>query len=239
MDGIKKVAISFVVTLLLLLFVFAGVNIWSILQSTVQAEKAYQVAPQVFATKREETEPQVDWAALRQQYPDIVGWLSCPDTELNYPVVQGADNSFYLTHLATGESNKHGAIYMDHRNAAPLTSANTILYGHNMQDGTMFHGLLNWGNAEYAAAHPVLYLTTPRQTYALRVFNACVVDASSEVYKLAFEDTAKKADWLDRCARKSFFTAEFVPSAADSIVTFSTCSGKGRWFVVQATAQIE
>ena len=239
MEGIKKVAMSFVVTLLILLLVFAVANIWNILQSTAQSEKTYQTAQKIFATEHEETEPQVDWAALRQQYPDIVGWLSCPDTELDYPVVQGEDNEFYLTHLTTGEANKHGAVFMDYRNAAPLTDANTILYGHNMQDGTMFHNMLNWGNGEYAAAHRVLSLTTPYQTYALRVFNACVVDASSEVYQLAFEDTVKKADWLDRCARKSFFTAEFVPSAADSIMTLSTCSGSGRWFVVQAAVQIE
>lgn len=236
MDGLKKGAVSFAVTLLLLLFVFAGANIWKILRSTAQAEKVYHTAQRTFAVENAEAEPQVDWTALCQQYPNIVGRLSCPDTELDYPVVQGEDNSFYLTHLATGEANKHGAIFLECRNSAPLADANTILYGHNMNDGTMFGGLCNWGNAEYAAAHPVLHLTTPHQTYELRVFNACVVEADSEVYRLDFVDLLDRAEWLNHCVQKSFFTADFVPSAADPIVTLSTCSGNGRWFVVQATA---
>lgn len=234
-QNIKTAAVAFAVTLLLFGVAFSAYQLWSILHDTQKATQEYADVQQQFAVQTEDDAPTINWPALQAQYPDIVAWLSCPDTPLDYPVVQGQDNSYYLTHLATGENNKHGAIFVDCRNAKLLTDENTILYSHNMNDGTMFHGLLNWGNADYAAAHSTMYLQTPYKTYALRVFNACVVTADSAEYQLDFESTDKSA-WLDQCARHSYFTADYVPSAELPVVTFSTCSGKDHWFVVQASA---
>ena len=234
-QNLKTAAIAFAVTLLLFGVAFSAYRLWNILRDTQKATQEYADVQQKFAMQAEKNAPAINWSALQEQYPDVMAWLSCPDTDLNYPVVQGQDNSHYLTHLPNGEANKHGAVFMDCRNGQPLTDENTIIYGHNMNDGTMFHGLLNWGNADYAAAHPALYLQTSNKTYELMVFNACVITANSAEYLLDFENT-NKAAWLDQCARQSYFTADFEPSVEMPVVTFSTCSGKGHWFVVQASA---
>lgn len=234
-QSMKTAAVAFAITLLIFGIVFSAYQLWNVLHDTQKATQEYADMQQQFSVQIEDGAPTINWPTLQAQYPDIVAWLTCPDTDLNYPVVQGQDNSYYLTHLATGENNKHGAIFVDYRNNTLLADENTILYGHNMNDGTMFHGLLNWGNADYAAAHTTLYLQTPHKTYALRVFNACVVTADSTEYQLGFESTDKAA-WLNQCARHSYFTADYVPSTELPVVTFSTCSGKGHWFVVQVSA---
>lgn len=234
-QNMKTAVLAFIATLFLFGVSFSAFQIWAIFHATEQAETAYCEVQQEFVVQAESDIPTINWTALQKQYPDIVAWLFCPDTELDYPVVQGDDNSYYLTHLATGEANKHGAVFADYRSSALLADENTILYGHNMKDGTMFHSLLNWGNADYAATHSEIYLLTPNKNYVLWVFNACVVTADSPEYLLDFESISK-ADWLDQCARHSYFSADFVPSAEMPVVTFSTCSGKGRWFVVQTAA---
>lgn len=244
-QSLKTAGIAFAVTLLLFVTGFAAYQIVGILGSTAKSENATAEIRKQFEVKSpdesptespaESELPQFDWDRLKQKYPGIRGWLYCPDTKLDHPLVQGQDNSYYLSHLATGESNKHGVIFVDCRNGTLLEDENTILYGHNMNDGTMFHGLLDWSNAYYAATHPTLYLLTPHKVYELKVFNACVVTADSPEYQLDFTTTSKAA-WLDQCARHSFFTADFVPDADDPVVTFSTCSSKNHWFVVQASA---
>lgn len=223
---------AFIVTMLLGLLLFSGWKIGRILRSNAQASDLYENARASFSTEAEDNVlPQLDWPMLQQEYPDAVGWIFCPETPLDYPIVQGADNDFYLTHLADGSYSRHGAIFADYRIEALFADENTLLYGHNMKDGTMFHGLLNWGNADYAATHPIIYILTPDETYQVQIFSACVVDASSEIYQMSF--AGEKAAWLSRCTQLSYFTADFAPDAASPIVTFSTCSGNERRFVVQ------
>ena len=178
--------------------------------------------------------PSIDWATIQSDCPDVIGWLYCPGTKLNYPIVQARDNAYYLTRLYTGKPDAHGAIFADCRSGMPLSEANTLIYGHNMHDGSMFHCLINWGSADYAAAHPVIYILTPNGSCAVRIFSAYLTEPDSETYTVDFS-SVNKAAWLSACARQSFFTADFAPDTEDHIVTFSTCSGDRR-FVVQGAA---
>lgn len=81
---------------------------------------------------------QVDFPSLKELNADIVGWIKCEELGLDYPVVQGNDNEYYLNHTFLGEEHISGCIFMDAANLADLTDDNTILYGSNMKDGSMF-----------------------------------------------------------------------------------------------------
>ena len=88
-----------------------------------------------------ETMAAINLEALRQVNPDVIGWVMIPDTKINYPILQGTDNDYYLGHTWQGVKNSVGSIFMEYRNTPDFTDYNTILYGHNMNDGSMFANL--------------------------------------------------------------------------------------------------
>lgn len=165
----------------------------------------------------------VDFEALEEINPDVVGWIYCPDTAINYPVVQGQDNSYYLSHLLDGTSNKNGTIFMDAGNTAGFSDANTLIYGHHMKNGSMFAALEQYRKQDYYDEHPVLYLLTPEETYELAVFSTCVVTASDEVYQMGFSDQEEYSQWLARQVARSDVSTQVSPQATDRVVTLSTC----------------
>ena len=97
-QNLKTAAVAFALTLLLFGVAFSAYRLWNILHDTQKATQEYADVQQQFAVQTEDGASTINWTALQVQYPDIVAWLSCPNTDLNYPVVQGQDNSYYLTH---------------------------------------------------------------------------------------------------------------------------------------------
>ncbi|MDD3229304.1 MAG: class B sortase [Oscillospiraceae bacterium] len=234
-DKMRTFARSFVLTGIVLalaaIAVCAGIRIAEILNSNQSAADTYEDIQSAFQVESTDDFPQIDWPVLKRQYPNVIAWLYCPDTKLNYPVLQATDNDFYLTHLADSTADRHGAIYMDYRNNAAFTDENILIYGHNMTDGTMFNCLLNWGNADYFAVHPELYLLTENGNYTVALYNVCVVDTESPVYDLACG--GDKAVWMAACSRKSWVTADFTPSVDVPVITLSTCSNHSDRFILQ------
>ncbi len=166
----------------------------------------------------------VDFDALRSINPEAVGWIYCPDTAINYPVVQGSDNDYYLRHLLDGTSNRNGTIFADANNSSGFADQNTILYGHHMKNGAMFASLEGYREQAYFDQHPVLYLLTPEGDYQLQVFSACVTSASDEVYTLQFGDAEDYRLWLNRQAARSDIESSVSVAETDRVITLSTCA---------------
>ena len=103
----------------------------------------------------------VDFKALKKMNPDIVAWIRIPDTSIDYPVVQGNDDSYYLTHTFKKTEHVAGAIFLDSDNNADFSDDKNIIYGHNMKDGSMFRGLRNFLDDEFLKEHHILYLYLP------------------------------------------------------------------------------
>lgn len=106
--------------------------------------------------------------------PNIIGWIRVPDTPINYPVMQCGDNQFYMHHDASGRSSFAGAIYADYR-CNVETSDNTLIYGHNMGNGGMFHAIKNYKDKEWGNAHRYFELTTLNHRYLYRVLSCNVI----------------------------------------------------------------
>ncbi len=88
-----------------------------------------------------ETGKEIDFEGLRKINEDLVAWIQIPGIGVDYPVVQGEDNEYYLYHTFQKENNKAGSIFLDYRNHDDFTDRRVILYGHNMKDGSMFSNL--------------------------------------------------------------------------------------------------
>ena len=112
----------------------------------------------------------VDWDGLRAANPDVVAWLYVPMTGISYPVVQGGTNDEYLHKSFTGEYRYAGAIFLDSENAKSFTDRNTILYGHNMRDGSMFASL-NSLSEEAFAKDPWIWVLTPEKDLLYKAFS--------------------------------------------------------------------
>mgnify|MGYP000782800669 FL=1 len=97
--------------------------------------------------------PEVDFSVLREINPDIVAWIYIEGTKINYPIVQGGDNSYYLKHLFSGEWNGSGCIFLDFRNDVSFADRHSIIYGHHMKNGTMFTDIDKYKKQEFFDEH--------------------------------------------------------------------------------------
>lgn len=178
----------------------------------------------------------MDFTALRQVNSQVLGWIVIPDTRLSYPVVQGEDNLYYLNHTWRNTSNCVGAIFMEHTNHSDLSDFHTIIYGHRMNDRSMFGILKHYQSQSYWAAHPYVYLSDDRGSHRYEIFAAYEVGVNEDTYRLGFSTQEAKQSFLDFCTGASVIGTGIVPTVTDRILTLSTCTGSGhatRW-VVQA-----
>lgn len=198
-------------------------------------------APQTPAEPAESTPAAIDLPALQAVNADVIGWISIPDTAISYPLVQGADNEYYLTHTWNRVSSAVGAIFLDARCPSDLGGFNTILYGHRMRNGSMFAALKNYSSQDFWRAHPRIYLTDAAGTHTFDIYAAYEVSTEGEAYRLDFSDGSDRQAFLRDGLSRSVISTGLSPAAGDRILTLSTCTGRGhatRW-VVQAVKSAE
>jgi len=170
--------------------------------------------------------PSVDFAKLRGDSPAAVAWIRCRDTVIDYPVVQGTDNTYYLSHLPDGTANKMGSIFLDYRNAPDFTDKHSVLYGHYLNSGKMFSSLAGYGTQAYFDQHPTLTLHTPQGEYVVELFACYIADSASETLPLYFEDTAAFQRYVAKIRRRSAIAAPVEVGASDRLITLCTCTGE-------------
>lgn len=180
--------------------------------------------------------PEVDWDALSNMNEDIVAWLYIDGTSVQYPVVKGTDNEYYLTHTSDKKKNSCGSIFMDMDNEGNFTSQNTILYGHNMKTGKMFGSLKFYRDADYWEAHPDIFVITRDCICQYKIFTAYETVASGDVYQLGFSSEDSFKEYIDMCKNNSIYDTGVKTGKAERLLTLSTCTShteEGR-FIVQA-----
>lgn len=190
----------------------------------------------------EETDPyeaalaELDLPALQAVNGDALGWIMIPETEISYPLVQGTDNQYYLTHTWDNAPSAVGAVFLDWRASPDLSDFHTLIYGHRMKNGSMFAGLKYFSDRDYWQEHPYVYITDGSGTKRYEIFSAYEADVRGETYRVGQQSREEKQAYLDFCLAQSQYDTGVVPTADDTVVTLSTCTGSGhatRW-VVQA-----
>ena len=169
---------------------------------------------------------QIDFEALRAVNPDIVGWIYCADTPIDYPVLLGDDNDQYLHHDYTGAYNIDGSIFLDSSCKGDFSLANTIIYGHHMgYTGSMFTCLKFWADQPFYDEHPVMWLLTPTQDYRVDLFSGHHTEAGSSVYTVFDKPSDELNTYLQEALDASLFTAKDVKlKQKGHYVVLSTCA---------------
>lgn len=181
----------------------------------------------------------IDFEALREEVnPDIYSWIFIPDTPINYPVVQHPDdNTHYINYNLDGSKGYPGCIFTENYNSKDWRDVNTILYGHNMRDGSMFGKLNSFANEDYFEEHPYIYIYSPD---AIRIYQIFAAYEFSDLHLMA------AFDWNNPESVSRFFSAvsgypgkydkTVELSDDDNYLTLSTCRThkNTKRFLVQA-----
>lgn len=163
-----------------------------------------------------------EWKALNDE---VVGWVKIKDTKINYPVVLGSDNDYYLRNNAEKKSSKSGAVFMDYRNANKDEQRHLIVYGHNMRNGTMFHDLNNYKLEEFFNAHDTIQFTFNGKEGTWKVFSAYIANTGDTYFvhtKFASDD--EFVSYMKELKDLSQYKTDVSVGADDQVLTLVTCT---------------
>ena len=165
---------------------------------------------------------EVDLDLLKEDYPDVQGYIEIKDTNISYPIVQGEDNEYYLNHLLNGDKNKMGSIYLDYRNNG-FNDDNTVIYGHNMNDKTMFSELENYKDDDYYENHKSYTLYTETGNLEVEIVAAYIADASKESLPINFKGEELE-EYLNKVSENNILDSEVNIKKENKIITLCTCA---------------
>lgn len=166
---------------------------------------------------------QIDFAGLQAQNPDTAGWIVIPALKVSYPVVQGEDNDYYLHHMFDRQEHKNGSIFIDCHNRPGFTDQNTIIYGHNMKDGSMFGTLDRYQEKRLYQEYPCFYIYVPGYVLVYRIFSCYVGKSGGSAYTYYFPEKEDFKEFLSKIQFYGAYETGVEAKETDKIVTLSTC----------------
>ena len=223
-------------------FCFAAYNLFHIYTEYKKGTDEYNHIEQMAVTERdpESTEEvsdteqglqppfDVDFAALQGVNPDVVGWIYIEALDgISYPVVQGEDNEEYLHTTYENNYNFAGTIFIDYENSRDFTDCNTLVYGHNMKNGSMFGRLKNFSEDQTTyEKSKYFWIFTPEKDYRYEIISAYTTGVNSDTYTLFKGPGDEFQEYLDTIKGYSEIeTDDTELTIKDRIVTLSTCTG--------------
>lgn len=231
----KEIIRKIIFFIALIVFIWSSYELFTIFNEYRKNAKSYkeveQYAPQIAENEAgsEENKPYVfteeDYNKLYEINNDFRGWITIPNTKVNYPLVQGQDNEYYLTHNFKKEYNAGGGIFISYDNKDPFNGKNTIIHGHYMKDKSMFGSLHNYKGGEFANANNKFYITTKDGTLEYEIFSIYIEEANTNPYRFSFKSDEEYVEYLNQLKNKSMHKlVDYNLSSEDKIVTLSTCS---------------
>ncbi|MCL1808494.1 MAG: class B sortase [Clostridiales bacterium] len=225
-----KITRMLLITALTLVICLCGHQLWKITdQYAKEAQIKDEMAkflPEVEAAEAEpalndETPKGNQWIADMQGdvNSDIAGWLKIPETQIDYPFVQAADNNYYLRRDLHGKYAAAGSIFMDYRNKEDFTSFNTIIYGHYMKNNSMFGSLIFFADEWFFKSNPTGTAYLKDNTYSLEFFAYMVIRADDEIVYSTDMDKNRFFEYVKQNSRNYR-----EPQTQGNVVTLSTCS---------------
>ena len=234
-----------VILLVLAVACLGGLIYYKVSQSS--KEDVYQKVQKtaVDEEKKQEEGPEyvspIDFEELQKLNADIYAWIEIPGTAINYPVVQSPDDDgYYLNHTIEGQEGYPGAIYTERQNAKDFSDYNTVIYGHNMKDGSMFMGLHAYEDPQYLKEYNEVIIYTPNHQYTYRIFAAVIYNNRHILNSYDFGNEEQRQLYLN-----SIYASRTMQSSIDDsvevdtqskLLTLSTCIGgqPNQRFLVEA-----
>ncbi len=160
---------------------------------------------------------------LIKRNEDYKMWIEVPNTNINYPVVQGKDNDFYLNHDFNKKESSSGAIFIDYKNNIDKDK-NIIIYGHNMKNKSMFQNLMKFKDEEFWKENNEIILTIDGKRYEYEIFSSYISNSEDINLKTNFENDDEYLKYIDDIKKRSTFNRDSDIESNDRIITLSTCS---------------
>lgn len=171
----------------------------------------------------------IDFDALHAYNPELYAWIRIPDTNIDYPVAQhaGEDQSFYLHHDLYGNAQFSGCIYSEAPSAKDFTDPVTVLYGHNMKNGSMFQNIHLFREESFFEEHPYVYIYTPEDTLIYRIYSVYAYDDRPIMSSFDFTKQKDLERYLEGTVNPRSMEAnvrrDISVTADDHVLTLSTC----------------
>lgn len=177
------------------------------------------------------------FSTLQEINKDTVGWLTVNNTRIDYPVVQAKDNDYYLRRDYYQNKNRHGWIFMDYRNNPDELNENTIIYGHNLANQTMF-GTLRYALNSYwykKSANQIITFNTPNENMKFQIFSIYTIPTTNDYLDITFPTTDAYQAYIDLVKGRSIYDFNIEVTTGDKILTLSTCAnGNDKRLVIHA-----
>lgn len=242
----KRKIISIIQVLLVIVLAWSGYKIYSyqkdnqaykVIDNDYKAMRDKSIKNNKEQSNKEEVDPEIEAAILfvrelNKSYPQVKARLLIENLDMDYPIVQGEDNSFYLNHDYKGNYHPFGAVFMDSRNSSDLSNQNTIIYGHNVKSGHVFNPLNKYRDEKYVDDNPYIIIDSLEKRFTYEIF-AVYVANQYEDYRAVSYDEKDFEELLSRIEEKNFLERQLA-NADDKILTLSTCSDVNDRMVVQA-----
>lgn len=188
---------------------------------TAETETAAEEQKEVIPVKFEE---------LQAVNPDVYAWITVPGTDIDYPILQHAsDNSYYLMHNIDGSYGYPGCIYTENMNSKDFTDNNTVIYGHNMKNGSMFAQLHKFEDPDFFDANREVLIYLPGEVLHYTIFATHIYDDRHLLYSFDFTDPEVYQKYLDSIFSTRDMSAnidkDITVTTDDQIITLVTCIG--------------
>ncbi len=171
---------------------------------------------------------------LHEENEEVIGWIAFDNMDISYPVMRAKDNDYYLDHTYSGEENPAGSIFMEASNMPDFSDYHTIVYGHNMKNGSMFGSLKNYKIKDHYKGNEYFTVYTLDSVYRYQIFAYYDISMYGDVYHNQFGPDEYFQMFIDKMVSRSYYDTGVKPKKTDRILTLSTCSTKGNRFVVNA-----
>ena len=202
--------------ILISILIFSGYKIYTKLSEYKKADNVYTE----LRDKSQESNKDEELSSINSDYRF---WLKVNNTNIDYPVVQGKDNDYYLNHDFNKDYLASGSIFMDYRNDFE-NDKSIIIYGHHMRNKTMFGELANFKDESFFNENNKIEIEYKGKTYTYEIFSVYIADSSEDFLEINFNNDSEYEDYLDTIVNKSLFKTNTNVTSKDKIITLYTCS---------------
>lgn len=238
----SKILITLIQIVLIAVIIFSGIKIIEWIKSNKKNKDIMSEIKENVVINNEmdsnNEEYKIDFAKLKQKNSDAIAWIKVNGTDIDFPVVKGTDNSYYLTHDFDKEKNKAGWIFADYRNKFDGTDKNIIIYGHNMKNGSMFASLKDvikeeWYNNEN---NKYIALITENENCKYQVFSVYQIETEEYYLQTNISNFKEFVEKIKGRSKKDF---NVDIKETDSILTLSTCADNTKYRVVLHAVKVK
>lgn len=234
----NKAVLAFIAVLMVVL-VYSGIHIAKYFAGGAKNEKEIIAVREAYYDTKDNREEEVEaiieenispiesrdylrqYQAILELNEDIVGWITIPDTTVDFPVVKCEDNEYYLGRNLLRRYSDRGSIFMDYRNEGDEDDQHIIIYGHNMYDGTMFGKLYKYREQAYYNKHTTIEYNAFGENAEWEIFSVYITD--DDPIRITFSGESDFQGYIDKISSKSLYDTEIDVSVKDKLLTISTC----------------